>query len=124
MACFMNRVRRKAGDTPHLVRSPLRADPRIVDCRLAIAQAVGVVDQHQTIGAQSRRIMENPADGRHFAAPAILAAVFPHLDLVLNDQGAQPVVVLENPGQGRRHEGLPQADHVADRHAAVLYLLR
>ena len=57
-----------------------------------------------------------------FARNAVLlAVVLPHGHKVLraNDERFQVVVVLKDTGDGGRHEGLAQTDHVADEHAVA-----
>ena len=82
---------------------------------------MALVDQHQAVAAQVGQFPEHPAHRQHAGAhPVAFAVVLPHRDEVpgAEDQRLQPVVVLEHPRQRGGHEGLAQADDVADDHAA------
>ena len=87
----------------------------------AVPQVVALVDQHQAVAAQVGQFLKHPAHRQDAGAhPVPLPVVLPHGDEVpgAEDQRLQPVVVLEHPRQRGGHEGLAQADDVADDHAA------
>jgi hypothetical protein len=64
----------------------------------------------------------NKADRKHLGPQAVLLpVVFPHRHEILgtNDEGFQDPVVFEGTGKCRRHQGLAQANHVADQRAVA-----
>ncbi len=87
-----------------------------------VAKVMAFVDEHKTIAAQVRKFALDVCHRQDFGSqPILLAVVLPHRHQVLRaeDEGFDAVVILEDPGQGRCHQGLPEADDIADYDAAT-----
>ena len=91
---------------------------------LAIPEIMALVDDHQAEPLDVfRQLLNNPRHRQHPRPhPILIPIVFPHADQVLraDDQRLDAVVILEDAGQGARHQCLAQPDHVADQHAIPL----
>lgn len=96
---------------------------RPVALALPVAQVVALVDDHEPVPAQLGKLAGRPGDGEDLGPQAVpVGIVLPHGHEVLGaeDEGLEPMVVLEHSSQGRGHEGLPQAHHITHENPAAL----
>ena len=118
-------VVRRGGEKDNLAFVAIDVIPDdAVALAFAIAEVVALVDQNEPITLYLfRKFLDRSADREDSTPQSILLPVLlPHRDEVLGgqDQRFQTVIVLEDAGHGRRHQGLSQTDDIADEHAAPL----